>query len=111
MSERKYTADELRAEAKFHAFRNGDSYIVVEMLRQAADAEDELAKLKAQNVTIRTDNSAVIAELHRRLEAVVKECNMLLTDCGCNVREFHVDYVRKYADAILRAARGEGGAE
>lgn len=68
------------------------------MLRQAADDAEELAQLKA------------------RLEAVVKECE----NCFMRVELFRVkmisvaDITRRHnADIndILRAARGEGGAE
>ena len=33
-----YTAQEMRDEARFHAIKHGDDYIVAAMLRQAAEA-------------------------------------------------------------------------
>lgn len=44
-----YTAQEMREEARFHEVRHGKDYIVVQMLRQAAEAlERELAAVSAK---------------------------------------------------------------
>ena len=43
---KRYTAKEFLQEADFHSFRHGDGYKVVEMLRQAADTENKLAKAR-----------------------------------------------------------------
>ena len=82
-------------------------------------AEEENAKLRE---TINADSAsmagkdAVIEQLKARLEAVVKECE----NCFMRVELFRVkmisvaDMTRRHnADIndILRAARGEGGAE
>ena len=95
MSEQKrYTAQEMREVERDLCVHR---YPVIEaarrMLRQAADAEEENAKLKA------------------RLEAVVKECEKLTHGCECVNEYLDVHFARNHADAILRAARGEGGAE
>lgn len=95
---------------------------LVAMLRQAAAAEEELAKVKAQFELWKTNSQRAIdalskeldstdinrKKLEARLEAVVKECGKqywaeALTDYAC---EEH----NKSVDAILCAARGNGGA-
>lgn len=65
------------------------------MLRQAADAEEENAQLKA------------------RLDAVVNECENSKWDHDnwlVSVRDATYTH-NSYIDKIIRAARGEGGAE
>lgn len=86
------------------------------MLRQAADAEEELERAlkneKALELRVdfwRCEHNA----LKTRLEAVVKECekskwhtdNWLVSVRGAAYTH------NRYIDRILRAARGEGGAE
>ena len=86
MSEQKrYTAQEMR-EVLNTSWHDLDREMVHDMLRQAADAEEDLAKVKA------------------RLEAVVNMLSNVYHDCRYSnaVSMFKEEY-----DAILRAARGE----
>ena len=44
MTSKFYTAQEMREEARFHAIKHGNDYIVAAMLRQAADAMEREEK-------------------------------------------------------------------
>lgn len=114
------------------------------MLRQAADAEEELTQLKAQMKAVSDDLSFTqdaYAKATERLDAVVKECeneiskrNQTSKRCercaddfsagegcpyhgepnGCNSPthgEFPLEKECGPFNEIIRAARGEGGAE
>ena len=100
MSEQKrYTAQEMRDEANRLAEGEknctGGESKHISMLRQAADAEEELSELRDQ---VNRDFGESVS-LKARLEAVVKTVKGSTT--------IHYSDV----DAILRAARGEGGKE
>lgn len=80
---------------------------LIAMLRQAADAEEELAKYKSAYMELMTDSAKLIvenAQLKARLEAVVKECEKI------NEEKFRMNEVlaaKVILNRILRAARGE----
>ena len=136
MSEQKrYTAQEMRQTAgmDFYATklglddRPGLTDEIRSMLRQAADAEEELATLKGKSCPYALPGGECSAEdrhfqrtvelerenaqLKARLEEVVKiakNSGWRLRDCDSEShRETHNFAIRE----ILRAARGEGGAE
>ena len=114
MSDRRYTAQELRERADYCGYvakevediqkiglEAGEAVpecfhrTICNMLRQAADAEEENVKLKS------------------RLEAVVKECEKLKWDPDnwlSSTSEATCIH-NWYIDRVLRAAREEGGAE
>lgn len=134
MSESRFTAQEMREVAEGLVDSCVADYIsilvghgnlkvvkgdrIVAMLRQAADAEDELVQLRAskerwmqyqetaageRNACIDElrEKDAEIAQFKARLEAVVKECEKSI---------FSISQL-DFRNAILRAARGEGGAK
>lgn len=139
--EKQYTAQELREEAdqfddsdRPYWFSADDWNKISAMLRQAADAEEELAKVKASKdrwmqyqETAAGERNACIdelrekdaenAQLKARLEAVVKECENIRVRCDKQMMFCHSIYKesilakKSVANAILRAARGEVGAE
>lgn len=118
MSEAKrYTAQEMR-EVLNTSWHDLDREMVHDMLRQAADAEDELAELRDQ---VNRDFGESVS-LKARLEAVVKECEKQIPacrgeDCKCNPTDSgycdencHDEIIVHTAvTAILRVARGDAG--
>lgn len=103
MSDKRYTAQGMRDTAQCLHYNHPCALNseAAAMLRQAADTEEELAKLKA------------------RLEAVVKECetayDMICDSCPCTHCDLTCgqveEIVNKRQKDILRVARGEGGAK
>ncbi len=110
--QKRYTAQEMREKVKAIELipmmglelTSSEKLELAAMLRQAADAEEDLAKLKA------------------RLEAVVKECEKQIPacrgeDCKCNPTDSgycdencHDEIIVHTAvTAILRVARGDAG--
>lgn len=139
MSEQKrYTAQEMKNAAKeLSDLRPVDRMRIAAMLRQAADAEEELEKVRASKErwmqyqeTAAGERNACIDELRKkdaeitqlkaRLGAVVKECEKQIPecrgeDCKCNPTDSgycdencHDEIIVHTAvTAILRAARDE----
>lgn len=117
MSEHRYTADEIRKVADQPTYCGDDCEVhlqpeLVPMLIQAADAEEELERAlkneKALELRVdywRRNHNSIKA----RLDAVVKECDNPHWQSWFN-RECYAK-VMSFKNAILRAARGEGGAE
>ena len=113
----RYTAQEMR-EVLNTSWHDLDREMVHDMLRQAADAEDELAELRDQ---VNRDFGESVS-LKARLEAVVKECEKQIPacrgeDCKCNPTDSgycdencHDEIIVHTAvTAILRVARGDAG--
>lgn len=115
----RYTAQEMREMAGSEKFKcsfvtrtlNGGIILdctkdVLAMLRQAADAEDELAQLKARL-------EEVVKEREKQIPACRGEdCKCNPTDSGYCDENCHDEIIVHTAvTAILRAARGDAGKE
>lgn len=106
MSDKRFTAQNMRDTAQVLHY-NHPSQLNCEaaaMLRQAADAEDELACLREENIRLAAENARYAA----RLEAVVN--TLLNVNHECRYSNA-VSMSKGEYDRILRAARGERGAE
>lgn len=102
MSEQKrYTAQEMREMADY-AEKGENCKDLAAMLRQAADAEEDLAKVKARL-------AAVVRECEKQIPACRGEdCKCNPTDSGYCDENCHDEIIVHTAvTAILRAARGE----
>lgn len=139
MGKKRYTAQEIRAVADTPIYIGNDcanrtQRLMRDMLRQAADAEEELAKVKASKnrwmqyqETATGERNACIDELRKKdaeikqlkaqLGAVVKECEKMRDDFlkrmrsftgmgASNMKNIYKDKIEVVYD-ILRLARGE----
>lgn len=104
MSEqKKYTAQEMRNSADNCDWRTHPC--IAAMLRQAADAEEELARIKKV-----IDDELKKQELCRKCEWRGRNIRGE-SACPCPEENHGVVFDIDVTDRILRAARGEGGAE
>lgn len=133
--QRRYTVQEIRAVAEDTPICVGYDYgnrrqrLIRDMLRQAADTEEELVKLnESKNRWMQYQETAAgernacidelrkkdaeIAQLKARLETVVKECEKWkwADDNWCTSVKDATDTHNKCIDRIRRAAEGEGSA-
>lgn len=131
MANKTYTAQEMREAAECletfdFANLKVDNNGVGEMLRQAANAEDELRTVKSTWLTPETSKALFndcesktkdLADLKARLEAVMKECKKMRDDFSkrmlsftgmgaSNMKNIYKDKI-EVVDDILRLARGE----